>query len=222
MPTGKHFHLPFNIVKQVDHTTPKLYQFLGEGDILKEVIIEWYRINTATSKEEAYCRQTLQNVMVNAVSFRVSDDHGNPNNIDAQSSGHMEHVSFMYEGICWLYHDGGIEFCDGASGQITAPNNRSQAHNQTTANKSIKQKDHYVIIELNKDPLAWPIKDKITLVAYNAATKKIVIQQSFKADPPMESPVFKALDSDTIELYAVFENMEEVFQDIKNHKNLKH
>jgi type VI secretion system Hcp family effector len=60
LPTGKHVHLPFTVCKQVDHTTARFYQFLSEGEVLQEVIIEWYKINTTTSLEEAYCESRGQ------------------------------------------------------------------------------------------------------------------------------------------------------------------
>ncbi len=168
LPTGKHVHLPFSVSKQVDHTTAKFYQFLSEGEVLQEVIIEWYRINTSTNQEEAYCRQTLKNVTVNSVNFNVNENtkSANPNNTElhnkAISTGHMEQVSFIYEGVCWLYHDDGIEFCDTLSGNTSS--SRQVSSNQAAENQSAKKtkpdkpKKHYAIIDLNKDSLAWPIK----------------------------------------------------------------
>lgn len=106
MPNGRRVHQPFTLLKQVDRTSPMLYQCLTEGELLTEVSLDWYRIDS-TGMEERYYRQVLKNAQITAIEFSVADD-------DSPSSqrGHMERISLIYDSISWCHEVDGIEFED--------------------------------------------------------------------------------------------------------------
>lgn len=83
-----------------------LYQCLTEGELLTEVSLDWYRIDS-TGMEERYYRQVLKNAQITAIEFSVADD-------DSPSSqrGHMERISLIYDSISWCHEVDGIEFED--------------------------------------------------------------------------------------------------------------
>ena len=56
--SGKRIHGSLNILKEMDKSTPKLYQALVTGEILSEVVLKWYRINDS-GQEENYFTHTL-------------------------------------------------------------------------------------------------------------------------------------------------------------------
>ncbi|WP_419811103.1 type VI secretion system tube protein TssD [Bacterioplanoides sp.] len=105
--SGKRMHMPITILKDIDRTTPMLYQALNGGELLNKVVIEWYRIDSA-GNEELYFTQTLHNAQIIAVNFSVEFD-----SVGADSRlGHMEKVSFIYDRISWVHEVDGIEFED--------------------------------------------------------------------------------------------------------------
>jgi len=107
LPNGRRIHLPITIVKTLDRTSPMLYQALSDGELLSQVVIDWYRMDGA-GMEELYYRQTLKNAQITAIDFIVEEN-------DASSSsrvGHMEKVSFIYDSITWSHEMDGIEYED--------------------------------------------------------------------------------------------------------------
>lgn len=107
LPNGRRVHMPITILKELDRTSPMLYQALSEGELLTEVVIDWYRIDGA-GMEELYYRQTLKNAQITAIEFEVQHD------ADVANSrlGHMERVSMIYDSISWAHEADGIEYED--------------------------------------------------------------------------------------------------------------
>ena len=107
LPNGRRVHMPITIIKELDRTSPMLYQALSEGELLTQVIIDWYRIDSA-GMEELYYRQSLKNAQITAIEFIVEHE----TDIANSKLGHMEKVSFIYDSISWSHEADGIEFED--------------------------------------------------------------------------------------------------------------
>ena len=107
LPSGKRVHEPFTITKELDKSSPKIFQALTTGEQLSEVLLEYFRISTA-GKEELYYTIKLENAIVVSVHKWV------PNCLDKskEAYGHMEDVSFSYEKVTWSFSIDGIEADD--------------------------------------------------------------------------------------------------------------
>jgi len=107
LPTGKRVHLPMTVTKEVDQSSPKLYQALTSGESMKSVVLDYYRISPE-GKEEKYYITKLEKAIVVGISGWI------PNCLDPAFSqyGHMEDVSFSYEKITETWVKDGIEAQD--------------------------------------------------------------------------------------------------------------
>lgn len=107
LPTGKRVHLPMTVTKEVDKSSPKLYQALTSGEGLKSVVLDFFRISPE-GKEEKYYTTKLENAIVVGIRAWI------PNCLDPSFSqfGHMEDVSFSYEKITETWLKDGIEAQD--------------------------------------------------------------------------------------------------------------
>ncbi len=107
LPNGRRIHMPITIVKEVDRTSPMLYQALSDGELLTEVGIHWYRMDGA-GMEELYYKQTLKNAQITAINF----DMDSRPNLSNSGLGHMEKISLIYDSITWTHEIDGIEYED--------------------------------------------------------------------------------------------------------------
>ncbi len=107
LPNGRRIHMPITILKEVDRTSPMLYQALSDGELLTDVCIHWYRMDGA-GMEELYYKQTLKNAQVTAIDFVMESTSDFANS----RIGHMEKVSFIYDSITWCHDIDGIEYED--------------------------------------------------------------------------------------------------------------
>jgi type VI secretion system secreted protein Hcp len=107
LPVGKRIHQGMTLTKEVDMSSPLLFQALNEGEQLKEVVLQFYRI-TKEGKEENYYSIKLENAALVSIRTWV------PNVLlpDFKQMGHMEDVVMTYRKITWTWHDGGIESTD--------------------------------------------------------------------------------------------------------------
>lgn len=105
--SGRRAHRPMTITKEIDRSTPMLYQALCTGELLTDVKLDWYRLD-GSGDEELYFSIELENAMITRIHPWV------PNVLDRKSEGlrHMEDVSIAYERIIWTWEPDGIEFED--------------------------------------------------------------------------------------------------------------
>jgi type VI secretion system secreted protein Hcp len=97
--SGKREHSPLRVVKVIDKATPGLQKALCTGQRLKEVVLDFYRIDPATRNEKAYFHITLRNACI--VDTRIYMPMSFvPQN---ESYRHMEEVCFAYESIEWKW-----------------------------------------------------------------------------------------------------------------------
>jgi len=104
---ARHQHHPLSIVKEIDKSSPKLYQALATGERLSDVTILWYRL-TYLGSEEHYFTIYLEDARI--VSIRSCT----PSALDLglTNYGPVEEVSFVYRKIRWTWELEGIEFED--------------------------------------------------------------------------------------------------------------
>lgn len=106
-PTGRRIHNDLTINKQIDKTTPLLYQSLCTGEKLTEVVFSWYRYGGDAGEMEEYYTVRLEN----AVITRIKPWSSHKNDPVNENSYHLESISFAYEKIVWEWIDG-IEYED--------------------------------------------------------------------------------------------------------------
>jgi type VI secretion system secreted protein Hcp len=104
--TGARVHGTVDLVKEIDTATPSLYQALCTAQLLDELRVEWFRINSM-GQEELYFTHTISGVRVTAVEGYL------PNTKDPakERQTHLEKWHFSYEKINWR-HEEGFEFED--------------------------------------------------------------------------------------------------------------
>ncbi len=54
LPTGKRVHGAMTVAKEIDKSSPKLFQALTSGEQLKSVLLEFYRISPKGTEEKYY------------------------------------------------------------------------------------------------------------------------------------------------------------------------
>lgn len=104
---SRRVHRPLQITKEIDRSTPLLYQALCTNELLPEVTLEWYRVDE-TGAQERYFTITMQDAWVSKIHPWV------PNVLDEQYSGfrHMEDIFFSYVSVTWSWVLDGIEYED--------------------------------------------------------------------------------------------------------------
>jgi len=107
LPTGKRVHGALILTKELDKSSPKLFQALTSGEQLTDVKLSYYRISAA-GKEELYYTTELKNAIITSARTWV------PNCLDGahKTMGHMEDISFTYETIIDTWTPDGIEAQD--------------------------------------------------------------------------------------------------------------
>ena len=105
--SGNRVHRPMTITKEIDRSTPMLYQALCNGELLTEVKLDWYRID-GTGMQELYFSMLMENALITRIHPWV------PNVLDRKNETlkHMEDISISYEKIIWTWEPDGIEYED--------------------------------------------------------------------------------------------------------------
>ena len=105
--SGRRVHRPMTITKEIDKSTPMLYQALCGNELLTEVTLNWYRLD-GTGDYELYYSIYMENAFITCIRPWV------PNVLDRANEGlkHMEDVSIAYEKIIWTWEPDGIEYED--------------------------------------------------------------------------------------------------------------
>ena len=104
LPTGKRIHGALKIVKEIDKSSPKLFQALCSGEQFSEVLLDYYRISPQGA-EESYYTIKLQNAIIVGIRAWFPETLVKNN----EPYKHMEDVSFSYEKIIWTWVPDGIE-----------------------------------------------------------------------------------------------------------------
>ena len=98
-PSGVRIHSPLRIVKLIDKATPGFHKALCTGQNLKEVKLDFFRIDPDTRSEAAYFHITLTKARIVDIRPYMPMAFVPAN----ESYRHMEQVSFVYEQIEWKW-----------------------------------------------------------------------------------------------------------------------
>ncbi|MCD6025562.1 MAG: Hcp protein [Solimicrobium sp.] len=103
-PSGQRVHGPKVLTKEIDKSSPKLFQALTSGEQFKSVVLEYYRISPKGTEEKYY---TVR--LSNAILTKMRAWVPNINSPENKQMGHMEDIAFTYEKITWTFDPDGIE-----------------------------------------------------------------------------------------------------------------
>lgn len=108
LPTGKRQHKPFVITKELDKSTPLLYNALVNNENIPEWKLEFWtpqvKAMTGTGLETQHYTVELTNANIASISFRLLNNR----NPELMKYTEYEEVAFTYQKIVWTWKDGGI------------------------------------------------------------------------------------------------------------------
>jgi type VI secretion system secreted protein Hcp len=107
IPTGKRMHKPFMIIKELDRSSPQLYDALCTNENLTEARLDFYT-TTPTGQEKNHYTVRLTNANIASISFKMA----NIRNPRLVRLAEYEEVSFTYQKIEWTWNEGGIIAAD--------------------------------------------------------------------------------------------------------------
>ena len=108
LPTGKHMHKPFVIAKELDKSSPILYDMLVNNENITEWELQCWtassRGGSGSGTEKQHYTVKLTNARINDIGFRML----NNKNPDLVKYAEYEEVAFTYQKIEWIWTDGRI------------------------------------------------------------------------------------------------------------------
>jgi len=112
LPTGKRMHKPFVITKELDKSSPLLYNVLTNNENIPDWELQFWtpQIKAATGmgSEVQHYTVKLYNANIASISFRMA----NNKHPELMKFAEYEEVAFTYEKIEWTWTDGGITAMD--------------------------------------------------------------------------------------------------------------
>ena len=112
LPTGQRMHKPYVITKELDKSSPLLYNMLCTNENLSSVTIKFWtpqlKAATGVGSEVQHYTVKLTNANIANLSFRQANiRHG-----DLVKFAEYEEIAFTYQKIEWCWIDGGITALD--------------------------------------------------------------------------------------------------------------
>jgi type VI secretion system secreted protein Hcp len=112
LPTGKRMHKPFVITKELDKSSPLLYNILVNNENITTWKLEHWTPQTdqrtGTGTEIQHFTIELENANIASIDYRMA----NNKHPDLMKFAEYEDVSFTYEKITWTWMKGGIMSSD--------------------------------------------------------------------------------------------------------------
>jgi type VI secretion system secreted protein Hcp len=109
LPTGKRMHKPFVITKELDKSSPLLYNILVTNENIESWELQFWApqkqaAGSGTGVESQHYTVKLVNANIASIDFRM------PNNKhpDLMKFAEYEEVAFTYQKIIWTWNEGGI------------------------------------------------------------------------------------------------------------------
>jgi type VI secretion system secreted protein Hcp len=102
-PTGKRMHKPFSITKQLDRSSPLLYDVLTHNENLSDVTLRLFRPQASGVERHAFTVR-LANATISSIHLRML----NTRHPKHSRMPELEEVSFAYQRIEWTWTDGNI------------------------------------------------------------------------------------------------------------------
>ena len=108
LPTGKRMHKPFVITKEVDKSSPLIYNALTNNENIPEWSIKFFtpqiKATAGAGTEVNHYTISLMNANIASVRLKML----NNKNPDLMKYAEYEEISFTYQKITWTWNDGGI------------------------------------------------------------------------------------------------------------------
>ena len=103
---GRRMHKPFVITKEIDKSTPLLYNALVNNENITEWELQFWTSNSGkgAGSEKQYYTVKLTNACISDISFHML----NNKNPDLVRYAEYEEISFTYQKISWTWVDGKI------------------------------------------------------------------------------------------------------------------
>lgn len=119
LPTGKRMHKPFVITKELDKSSPILFNILVNNENIKKWELQFWTSQLAASKgagaEVQHYKVELENANISSIRS-VMPNNKNPDLVNFRE---YEEVSFTYQKIIWTWNDGGITAQDDWESPVT-------------------------------------------------------------------------------------------------------
>ncbi len=107
LPTGKRMHKPFVITKELDKSSPLLYNVLVNNENVSEWELQFWQ-PSATGVEFQHYTVKLINANIASIHFRML----NNKNPELMKYAEYEEIAFTYQKIIWTWTQGGITAVD--------------------------------------------------------------------------------------------------------------
>lgn len=108
LPTGQRMHKPWVFTKELDKSTPLLYNILCTNENITEAIFKFWtpqiKATTGVGSEVQHFTVKLTNANIASINFRMLNMR-DPNLVKFVE---CEEVALTYEKIEWTWNDGGI------------------------------------------------------------------------------------------------------------------
>ncbi len=108
LPTGKRMHKPFVITKELDKSSPLLYNALVNNENIPEWELQFWtpqlKAATGGGTEVQHYSIKLINANIASISYRMA----NNKHPDLMKFAEYEEVAFTYQKVIWTWNDGGI------------------------------------------------------------------------------------------------------------------
>jgi type VI secretion system secreted protein Hcp len=107
LPTGKRMHKPFVITKELDKSSPLLYNLLTNNENVTDWELQFWRPSGTGAENQNYTVK-LTNANVASINFRMA----NNKHPDLMKFSEYEEIAFTYQKIEWTWVEGGITAMD--------------------------------------------------------------------------------------------------------------
>src|SRR5262245_63089347 len=114
LPTGKRMHKPFVITKELDKSSPLLYNVLVNNENIETWKLQFWT-PSATGAEKQHYTIELKNANIASIGFRML----NNKNPELMKFAEYEEIAFTYQAITWTWNDGGITAMDDWESPVT-------------------------------------------------------------------------------------------------------
>jgi type VI secretion system secreted protein Hcp len=108
LPTGKRMHKPIVITKELDKSSPLLYNALVNNENIQEWELQFWtpqvKATEGMGTEVNHYTLKLTNANIASINFRMA----NNKHPDLMKFAEYEEVSFTYQKIQWTWNQGGI------------------------------------------------------------------------------------------------------------------
>lgn len=97
-PTGQRVHQPLVVTKVYDKASPLLLSALTSGELMEQVVIQWYRTSSSGTQEHYYTTKLEDAIIVEMKDYMLNcQDPANAH------FTHLEDVHFTYRKITWTH-----------------------------------------------------------------------------------------------------------------------